>query len=180
MAAEWQWPEEAEQSLWALLELTPGNRRAIQTLSNRYFDQGSTAGLRRVAAHLVKSDPADENAQNDLAISSLLLGTEMDRATRMAKDLYTKHPDNAAYVSTYAFALHCGARTAEGLRVLESLPPGRLEDPAIAAYYGVMLAASHLPEKARHFLEIGRGANLLTEEKELLARAERMLSESNP
>lgn len=180
MAAEWKWPEEAEQSLWALLELAPGNRRAIETLSNRYFGKGDTTGLRRVAAHLVKSDPADENAQNDLAISSLLLGLETDRATKIAKDLYTKHPDNAAYASTHAFALHCVARTKEGLSVLESLPAERLEDPAIAAYYGIMLVANHSPEKARHFLEIGHAANLLIEEKELLARAERMLPEPNP
>ena len=180
MATEWKWPEESEQSLWALLELAPGNRRAIETLSSRYYGKGDTTGLRRIAVHLVKNDPADENAQNDLAISSLLLGAETDRATKMAKDLYTKHPDNAAYASTYAFALHCGARTAEGLSVLESLPPKRLEDPAIAAYYGIMLAANHSPEKARHFLEIGRGANLLTEEKELLAKAERMLPQPIP
>ena len=180
MAAEWKWPDEMEQSLWALLDQAPGNRHAIATLTSRYFGKGDTAGLRRIAAHLVKSDPADENAQNDLAISSLLLGVETDRAMRMAKDLYTRHPDNATYASTYAFALHCASRTAEGLGVLESLPPKQLEDPAFAAYYGIMLAANHSSEKARHFLEIGREASLLAEEKELLAKAERMVADSNP
>ena len=180
MAAEWKWAEETEQSLWALLGQAPGNRRAIETLSDRYLGKGDTAGLRRIAAHLVKSDPADENAQNDFAISSLLLGAEADRAQRVAKELYTKHPDNATYASTYAFALHCASRTAEGLRVLESLPQKQLEAPAFAAYYGIMLAANHSPEKARRFLEIGREASLLPEEKALLEKAERMLPETNP
>lgn len=180
MASEWKWADETEQSLWALLEQAPGNRWAIETLSNRYFEKSDTAGLRRVAVHLVKMDPADENAQNDLAISSLLLSTETDRATRIAKELYTKHPENAAYASTFAYALHCAGRTAEGLKVLESLPPNRLEEPAIAAYYGVMLVANHSPEKARRFLQIGRDARLLLEERALLTKAERQLPESNP
>ena len=180
MASEWKWAEQAEQSLWALLEQAPGTRWAIEELSNRCFEKSDTAGLRRIAVHLVKMDPADENAQNDLAVSSLLLGTETDRAMTIARELYQKHSDNAAYASTYAFALHCASRTAEGLRVLESLPAKRLEEPAIAAYYGIMLAANHAPDKARHFLEIGRGAALLLEEKELLAKAERTLPESNP
>ena len=180
MASEWKWADQAEQSLWALLEHAPGNRWAIDALSNHYFEKGDTPGLRRVAVHLVKMDSADENAQNDLAIASLLLGTETDRAMAIAHELYKKHPDNAAYASTYAFALHSASRTAEGLSVLETLPPQRLEEPAIAAYYGIMLAANLVPEKARHFLEIGREAALLLEEKELLAKAERTLPESNP
>lgn len=180
MASEWKWADESEQSLWALLEQSPGNQRAIETLSLRYLEKHDTPGLRRIAVHQVKSDPADEDAQNNLAIASLLLGVESDRAMRIAKELYGKHPENAAYASTYAFALHCATRTAEGLRVLESLPPKRLEDPAIATYYGILLAANHSPEKARRFLNIGRDASLLLEEKELVARAERMAPETNP
>ena len=180
MASEWKWEDESEQSLWALLERAPGNRAAIETLSQRYLQKSNTAGLRRIAVHQVKSDPADEDAQNNLAITSLLLGVEADRAMRIAKELHGKHPENAAYASTFAFALHSASRTAEGLRVLESLPSQGLEEPPIAAYYGILLAANRLPEKARHFLNIGREASLLPEEKELMARAERTLPESNP
>ena len=117
-----------------------------------------------------------ENAQNNLAISSLLLNTEPERAMKIAKDLYTKHPDNPAYVSTYAFALHCAAHSDQGLEILEKLPAQRLEEPAIAAYYGIMLAASNAPEKARHFLEIGRGGNLLHEVRDLVTRAEEAIA----
>ena len=74
--------------------------------------------------------------------------------------------------------LHCSARTADGLKVLESLPPQQLEDPAIATYYGIMLAAANAPEKARRFLDIGHAANLLREENELVAKAEQLISES--
>ena len=180
MAADWKWPEELEQSLWSLLDQAPGNPWAIDLLSNFYFEKNNTMGLRRIAVHLVKADPTDENAQHDLAISSLLLGSDMERAKATAKELYEKHPDNATYASTHAFSLHCAKRTEEGLAVLESLPPERLEEPGIAAYYGILLAANHSPEKARHFLRLGRKSSLLAEEKVLMDEAEKTLDPPNP
>ena len=179
MASRWKWPEEMEQTLWALLEQTPGNSLALETLSNEYFAKNNTAGLRRVAVHRVKVDPLDENAQHDFAISSLLLGTELDRARTMAKALYQKHPDNAAYATTHAFALHSAKRAKEGLAVLEALPALQLEEPATAAYYGILLAANKSPEKALHFLKIGRAASLLPEEKALVEKAEQMAADAD-
>ena len=179
MASEWKWTDEAEQSLWALLDLAPTTRRAIEALEKAYLERNDTTGLRRIAVHLVKTDPADESARNNLALSSLLLNSEPDRAMKIAQDLYTKHPENTAFASTYAFALHCAARTVDGLKILEKLPPQRLEEPAIAAYYGILLAANNSPEKAAKFLEIGRMGNLLLEEKELIEKAERSITDSN-
>ena len=178
-ASEWKWDDETEQCLWALLDVAPGTRWAVTTLQSAYLQQHNTLGLRRVSAHQMKADPADESAQNNYALISLLLNDDPERAIRIARDLHTKHPDHIAFISTYAFALHCANRTAEGLKLLEKLPPERLEDPAIAAYYGILLAANNAPEKAAHFLEIGRGGNLLREEKALIARAEQTLDASN-
>ncbi|MEO7318069.1 MAG: tetratricopeptide repeat protein [Chthoniobacteraceae bacterium] len=175
MASEWNWIDEITQSLWALLNESPGSRWAVEALQKFYREQNDTAGIRRIALHLVKMDPADENARNDLALVSLLLNIEPDRSLKIAHDLYTKHPDNAAFNSTYAFALHTTGRTADGLEILEKLPPERLEDPAIAAYYGIMLAANFSLEKAAHFLEIGRRGILLREEEDLVSKAQQSL-----
>ena len=178
-ASEWKWTDETEQSLWALLNVAPATRWAVTSLQTFYLQQHDTLGLRRVSAHQMKADPADESARNNFALISLLLNEEPERAIKIAHDLHTKHPDHIAFISTYAFALHCANRTDEGLKLLEKLPPERLEDPSIAAYYGIMLAANNAPEKAAHFLEIARGGNLLREEKALIARAERAITESN-
>ena len=179
MAAEWKWLDENVQTLWAVLNKAPESRWAIEALQKSYLERNDTPGLRRVALHLVKIDPANDNAKNDFALASLLLNTETDRATKMARDLYTKHPENAAFNSTYAFAMHLTGRTAEGIEILEKLPPKTLEEPAIAAYYGVMLAANYAPEKASRYLEISRRANLLREEKDLVAQAEQSLARPN-
>lgn len=178
MASAWKWGDKMEKCLWALLNEAPGSQWAIEALKKSYLEQNHTAGLRQIALHVVKTDPADENAQNDLALVSLLLNMETDRAMKIARDLYTKHPGNPAFNSTYAFALHSSGHTEDGLKVLENLSPQSLEVPTIAAYYGIMLAAYNSPDKASHFLDIGRQGILLREEKELIANAGQLILES--
>ena len=85
---------------------------------------------------------------------------------------------NAAFNSTYAFALHSNGHTEDGVKVLENLSPESLEVPTVAAYYGIILAAYNSPDKASHFLEIGRQGILLREEKELIANAGQLILES--
>ncbi len=171
ISAEWNWPEEREQVLWKAIENAQNARWALDILHRRYVAEKNTEGLRRVASYLLKADPTNEDARNDFAIHSLLLRQEVDRAYQMSLQLFQKHPDNAAYVSTYAFALHCKKRTAEALQVLQALPPAQLETPDVAAYYGIVLAAMDDHEKARHFLEIARQAPLFPEEMELVIQA---------
>ncbi len=171
MASEWKWIDETEQALWAVLNEAPRSRWAIESLKKSYLEKNDTVGLRRIALHLVKVYPTDENAQNDLALASLLLNIEPDRAMTIARDLYQKHPNDAAFNSTYAFALYSIGRTVDALEVLEKLSPQDLEEPNVAAYYGILLAANNAPEKAFHFLEIGRRGNLLREEKALVENA---------
>ena len=177
-SAEWKWTDETEQCLWALLKVAPSTRWAVTSLQAFYLQHHNTLGLHRVSAHQMKADPADESARNNYALISLLLNDDPERAIKIARELHTKNPDNIAFISTYAFALHCANRTEDGLKLLEKLPPERLEDPAIAAYYGIMLAANNAPEKAAHFLEIGRSGNLLREEIALIARAEQTIDTS--
>jgi hypothetical protein len=52
------------------------------------------------------------------------------------------------------------------------LSEDQLKDPAVAAYYGVILAGAGEKIEARKYLEIGKNARLLPEEKRLVDRAE--------
>ena len=103
----------------------------------------------RIAGNLLKANSANEDAQNDLALLSLLLGKDHGQALSVSHALHEKHPDSAAYTSTYAFALHCANRSDEALRLFDSLPEDQLRESAYAAYYGIVLAANNSPEKAR-------------------------------
>jgi hypothetical protein len=55
---------------------------------------------------------------------------------------------------------------------MDQLSPDQLRDPSVAVYYGLILAAAGQKEKAREYLGRASQANLLPEEKALVARAE--------
>jgi predicted Zn-dependent protease len=110
--------------------------------------------------------------QNNLAQVSLLLNADVERARKLAAELYRKQGSNPAYASTYAFALFSKGDTNGALKVMSALPEEQLRDPSLAAYYGIILAAAGDAAKAREYLKIGASARLLPEEKALLAKAE--------
>ena len=63
-------------------------------------------------------------------------------------------------------------RDEDGLAALQKLDRSALEQPSVALYYGVMLAAAGENGKAAHFLAIAQKfGRLLPEEKQLLAEA---------
>jgi hypothetical protein len=53
---------------------------------------------------------------------------------------------------------------------MTSLTEDQLSDPTVSAYYGICLAANG-DEKARTYLDFGKQANLLPEEKALIEKA---------
>jgi hypothetical protein len=56
---------------------------------------------------------------------------------------------------------------------MQSLPKDKLEKPATAAYYGVLLAAKGERAEAARFLDLAKDADLLPEEKNLVREARR-------
>ena len=55
---------------------------------------------------------------------------------------------------------------------MNTLREDQYRDPSLAAYYGIMLAAAGERGKAREYLQIGKTATLLPEEKILIDHAE--------
>jgi Flp pilus assembly protein TadD len=115
--------------------------------------------------------------QNNFAQLSLLLNLNVDRGQKAAREVYEKNPKNPAYVATYAFALHSAGDSKKARRVLETLSPEELSKPEIAAYYGVILAATGDQTRAAAFLDLGEKANLLPQEKALIEKARRSLAQ---
>jgi hypothetical protein len=128
--------------------------------------------------HSVEMHPNDLNLQNNFAQLSLLLNLNAERGQKIAKEVYEKDSKNPAYVSTYAFALHTQGDTKKALKVLGTLSDEQLRKPEIAAYYGIILAASPESVRATEFLDLGEKApNLLPQEKALLEKARRSLAQ---
>ena len=139
-------------------------------LYKHYLDSHDTHGLYLVLVRLAEEHPDNLDVQNNLAQVSLLLEAKSDDARRMAADVYRKHPDNAAYATTYSYALLTKGDSKGAAKVMSSLTEQQLKDPAVRAYYGICLAALNDP-RASQYLENGKDALLLPEEKTLLDKA---------
>jgi len=172
LANAWGWDKEKEAVAWTVVERYPSEHWALQLLDRFYTANDNTRGLQKVYATLMKNDASDVMAKNNFAAVSLLLGLRLPEAHVIAKEIYDRFPQDAIIVSTYAYSLHVQGRTQEGLQLLAKLPEDKLHLPAVATYYGVLLAAAGQPDKAKPYLDIARASKLLPEEKALVTAAQ--------
>lgn len=173
--SEWRWEKEWTELLWSLTKYPETQFEALQDLYQKYSNDGDTAGLYRVLARLLDLLPDDERIQNNFAQVCLLLNADVERARKLATQLFRKEGSNPAYVTTYAFALYTKGDTSGALRILNALNPTQLRQPAVAGYYGIILAATGDQQNAREYIKLGSTAKLLPEEKTLIAKAENSL-----
>lgn len=165
---QWGWKMEALELLWKMTE-GPNAAWALGALNRLYQNDLNTKGLLRVAMELSKLEPGNSAAGNNVAALSLLLGENLEGATKLAAELFAKHPKSIGIASTHALALYKNGKAEEALKVLEAFKPEELRHPGIASTYGVVLAALGRPE-AREVLEIADKAPLLPEERALVAK----------
>ena len=168
----WGWQKEMIDLLWTLSKAQEMRLEALQLLYQQYAKNGDTGGVYRVLLQSTEITPDDLTMQNNLAQLALLLDADPERARKIAAELVRKEPANAAFVSTYAFSLYARGDVAAAREAMEKLTEEQLQEPAIAAYYGIVLAAAGEKEKARAYLARGTQAFLLPEEKALVAKAE--------
>jgi Flp pilus assembly protein TadD len=171
LAAQWNWPAETEEILWAIFNGYPGEKWAGSALSTALHAQGRTQSLMTLFSKQLAANPADLDAKNNLATVALLRNAPEHRPHELAREVYEKDPKNASYAATYAYSLHVLGKNAEALQVMEQLNPDELEMPMVSGYYGLLLKASGDTAKAKKYLEISSKAVLLPEEKEIFDKA---------
>ena len=176
IAFQWNWPEKATAVLWMLADNPDAQRDALQALYRYYAEQRDTTGLYRALSRLVAVMPDDPAVRNNFAQISLLLKAETFRARGIARDLHEAHPHDAAYTSTYAFALFQSGDVKGAVKIMSQLSPEQLREPAVAAYFGVLLAAAGQNDAATEYFGYAEKAKLLPEEEELVAKAKASLA----
>ena len=165
MASQWGWTDELKALLWVAAD-QPNPSWALQMLHRLYLAERDTASMLRTAEKALQIDPKSANARNNVALLSLLLGRNPEESARVARELHESAPENASFASTHALALHLSGRTAEGRAVIEKLKPEQLQEPSVAAYYAILLAASG--SDVQPYLKLAQAAPLLPEERALL------------
>jgi Flp pilus assembly protein TadD len=176
IAFQWKWPDKGTAVLWMLAENPDAQRDALQGLYRYYAEQRDTTGLYRALSRLVAVMPDDPAVRNNFAQTSLLLKAETFRARGIARDLHEAHPQDAAFASTYAFALLQTGDVKGAVKIMSQLTPEQLHDPGVAAYYGIVLSAAGQNDAATEYFALAEKAKLLPEEEELVARAKASLA----
>lgn len=172
----WGWEAEAIDLLWLVAKDRAKGKPALISLYDYYAQARDTQNLYRVLLRLDELQPDDRKIQNNLAQISLLLHLNVERAQKLALSLHQAEPKNPVYASTYAFSLHDRGDNAKALKVFQTLPEEDLRQPAVAAYYGIILAALGDRPRASEFLALANTAALLPEEKALVEKAQRAVS----
>ena len=171
LAAAWNWQSEGEELLWSIVNRYPDEKWAFGTLNQVLYVGGRTRSLMNLYSLQLKRTPADLGMKNNLAMTALLLDAKEMKPHELALEIYQKAPTNSAFVSTYAFSLLMQDKNAEALKVMESLTPKELEDPAVAGYYGLILKANGNKSKAGAYLGWASKAPMLPEERKLMEQA---------
>jgi tetratricopeptide (TPR) repeat protein len=166
----WGWVEETDSLLWALSERPNYFDTTMRTLYRRCEERKDTRQLQRIAARVLEVYPNDEIMKNNFAVFSLLLDLHVDRAFAYAEELHKKYPESGIIGSTYALALFRRGEHTNALNTMRSIPAEFLKDPSVSAYYGIILAVSGSPNEAIPYLKAAEKADLLPEEKALIAK----------
>ena len=166
----WGWREEMEDSLALLVRTYPDQRWAEEYLASSLHRSGKTVALQNLFARSLEHNPSNNLAKSNFAILGLLLDPKDSKYHRLMAEAYANDSTNAFVVSSYAMSLHLQRKTLEGIQALEKLPKERLEQAAIAVWYGYLLAESGQTQRAAPYLAKVEKTTLLPEEKKLLGR----------
>ena len=173
LAAAWKWRDEAEETLWAVVNRYPEESSAAITLQDALVEAGRTRPLMQLLSIQTKRFPANLGLKNDLALVAMLLGSQEIDPYRMAREVYEKAPQNPYYASTHAFALYLQKQYADALKVMQQINLAQLNDAQIAGYYGLILKATGNGPLAKTYLAMpfSKKAKLLPEEQKMFQQA---------
>jgi Flp pilus assembly protein TadD len=164
---EWRWVNEHYDVVWNLFALVPTNESVQQALIGWERHQGNTANLNRLFDRIVEVSPGDDAARNNLAYTSLLLGSNVARAGLIAEELANSYPKNPYYATTYALALYQQGHVAEALARLEALAASERAMPERMLFRAQCLAALGQAAPAADLMNGVDLTDMLPEEKHL-------------
>ncbi len=169
-ANNWGWEDLSVSTYWTMINNVNDPTLALQVLFRYYSTNKNTYGLWRITDLLVRRDPTDLILKNNLAQLSMLLKSQLRRATEIAAELYEAKKDQADYSSTHAFGLLLEKRYRSALQVIRQFPESSLTEPSVALYVGLVFYANDLKEDAERFFRYARAgvSNFLPEENALL------------
>ena len=168
LASTWSLTSEAEQLWLNVAKFPSGRREALDALYTIYREANDLPNLRLTAERLHEASPEEVGLAANAARFALLLDHNAAASRALAKQAFDRAPNDPAVAVTYAFALYGIGRTAEGIKILETLPPDQLNDPHAAVYAALLYDDENQLDAANNYLALARNGPIFPEEKQLL------------
>jgi thioredoxin-like negative regulator of GroEL len=168
LASQWGLTTEAEPLWQKVSKLSTIRREALEALYKIYRSTNDLPNLRETAQRLQQSSPEEVSLEANAARLALLLDRNTAAGRKLAKQAYEKSPNDANVAVTYAFSLYNTGRTAEGLEILQKLPPEQLRDPHIAVYVALLFDDDNQVDIANQYIALAKAGSIYPEEKQLL------------
>ncbi len=170
------WAAEAEELGWRVAADPHASKAVLNAMQSRFVEAGDTRKFYRLLLLRRKLEPDDAGVQNNFALLSMLLKQNEPAAFQAAESLAKENPTDANLVSTYAYALLLQGRKEEALTMMNRFSQVELRLPAVAPYYGILLASANDPRATTYLERAKRSPLLLPEERELVNEAEKRAS----
>jgi hypothetical protein len=171
MTAAWKWRDETQQVLWAIVNNHPKEYWADSELAGELYAAGGTRPLLQLLNLQFNRNPANLDAENNLAITAMLLQANEIQPYKLAQDAYQKAGTNGNYACTYAYSLYLQGKKMEALKIMQSMNPAMLNNASTAGYYGVILKSAGQGANAAPFLKRSLAGVLLPEERDMFQKA---------
>ena len=171
LATKWGLSVEAEQLWQRVSKDAPSRREALDALYRMYRLNNDLPNLYRTAQRLRETSPNENSLAADYARLALLLDRNTTEGHRVAKETYLTAPDDADVTMTYAFSLYGLGRSAEGIEIMNKLPPDQLKDPHLAVYAALLLLDENRGPAAEEYVVRAQSGSIFPEEKKLLEEA---------
>jgi predicted Zn-dependent protease len=168
LASKWNLSAEAEQLWLRVAKDAPMRREALEALFRIYRANNDLPNLYRIAQRLHENSPNEPALAANCARLALLVDQNPAEGHRLAKETYDRAPDDVNVAMTYAFSLYTLGRTAEGVEVMNKLPPQGVHDPHAAVYAAVLLLDENQAAAAQEYILAAQGGPIFPEEKKLL------------
>src|SRR5438477_1792537 len=171
LASKWNLPTRAEQP-WSRVAHAPLSRReALDSLFAIYRANNDLPNLYLTAMRLHETSPDEPLIAAEYSRLSLLLDRNRDEGRRVAKEAFDQAPTEPPCAVAQALFLNSEGRTADGIAILQKLPPKKLHDPRVALYLALLLLNDGKSDAAREFIEEANSGFVFPEEKKLLEEA---------
>ena len=171
LASKWNLPIEAEQLWLRVARDAPMRREALDALYKIYRTNNDLPNLYKVAQRLHESSPNEPGIAANCARFALLVDQNPAEGHRLAKETYERAPDDVNVAMTYAFSLYVLGRSAEGIAVMNKLPPAGVHDPHAAVYAALLLLDVNNAPAAQEYIFAAQSGPIFPEERKLLDEA---------